>query len=530
MNPESSSAATMSIFYQVRNYIFTGIIFLPLTLPIQAQEGATMALESFEAGNYLDAMDRYGRLVNSRNAHPDYFVKLGQCYLRTNVDPLQALDHLLEAENKGDFPSEAYIDIAEAYTHHLQYDMALDYLNKYESEAKPKKKDLDNLYHLKANCIAAQDLLLVPAKVTFQNLGPGINSPYPDYLPFVAADEKVLLFSSRRKSRPGSKTEFDGYYASDIFVVTRAGTDWDKLSPVGDRINTEYDEQAVGLSASGDSLFYYVDHVDKYGDIFMSTKQMGGYGDGIPLDKAINSGFMESSVTVSKDGSTMIFSSNRKGGVDGIDLWMMRKSPLGAWSEPQNLGPEINTLWDEDFPTLSADGLTLYFSSNGHPGMGGFDLFFSSWDAQNGLWTKPQNLGYPINTPGNEKNISFIKNGKEAYIASLRPDGLGDLDLYKIVYDKDLVDDPALFLLNIVSSENEDLKDKIEIQIKDEYDELIGQYYPNSLTNRYLIALYPGKYFLSLDASGHKPYNEVLVVNPSHTRQEQNVKMIKLQK
>lgn len=514
----------------IRYILAAGILTMASAPCILAQDGAQLARDAFETGNYFESIDRYGRLIKLRNPYPDYFIKLGQSYLRTNVDPKLALDHLLEAENMGGFPPENYLDIAEAYTHHLQYDMALEYIGKYEAEGKPKKKDLPNIERLKANCVAAQDLLLVPVKVNFQNLGPGINSPYPDYLPLVSANDDLLVFTSRRKTRPGSKTEFDGYYASDIFSVSKGQTDWENLAPLGDLINSEYDEQAVGLTASGDSLFYYVDDVDKYGDISLAVKQMGGFGPGSDIDKVINSGFMESSLAISDDGKTILFSSNRKGTLGNLDIWMMRKLPTGVWSEPQNLGPEINTPWDEDFPALSADGHTLFFSSNGHPGMGGFDLFFSTWDAQNGIWTIPQNLGHPINTPGNEKNISFVNGGREAYISALRPEGQGDLDIYKLSYVNDDDKNPAIFLVNIVNEEHSKIPGKAEIQIKNEFDELIGKYYPNKLTDRYVLALYPGKYFLTLDVDGHRPYNEVLVVNPSHARQEQNVKMIKLQK
>jgi hypothetical protein len=204
---------------------------------------------------------------------------------------------------------------------------------------------------------------------------------------------------------------------------------------------------------------------------------------------------------------------------------MMHKEDGGDWGEPINLGSEINSPFHEDFPTLSPDGRTLYFCSDGHPGMGGYDLFFSSWDEQSKIWTKPQNLGFPINGPGDDKNIAFKNDGNEAVIAKLRDGGFGDLDIYEMSYKKEKLQGPAVFLINVEADED---APNSKISIKNEYDNLIGRYEPNKFTGKYTIALYPGKYFLYIDAEGHMPYNEVLVVNDFHTRQDQNVKLIKL--
>lgn len=205
---------------------------------------------------------------------------------------------------------------------------------------------------------------------------------------------------------------------------------------------------------------------------------------------------------------------------------MIKREGRGDWGEPVNLGPEINTELSEDYPTLSPDGNTLYFCSNGHPGMGGFDLYFSTWDELGKMWTKPQNMGYPINSPNNEKNISFTESGKTAVMAALRTDTYGDLDIYQVDYEKQESEGPAVFILNVSLPQGAEMP---ELQIKDEFDELVGTYYPNRITGRYVLALHPGKYFLYIDAPAYRPYTEVLVVNKFHTRQDNNVRFIKLQ-
>jgi len=479
-------------------------------------------------GNYFEAIEQYTRLLEKNPNNPEYNANIGVSYLRTNIDPTKALDHLLKVEKLGNFKSQIYLEIARAYMYHLQYNQALIYLNKYRQAEKPKREDLENYFRHAANCYAALDLMKYPVKVSFKNLGSELNSEFADYHPFLSKDGTRIYFTSRRKVRPGSRPEFDGYYPSDIYNSTFGEYGkWLDAERLGDRINTIYDEQSVGINRSGDSLFFYIDHVDDFGDIFLTTNDNGVFSKPQRVTQ-INTEAVESACSVSANGRRMIFSSDRAGGQGGLDIWMTNKKGDGTWDEPINLGPEVNSAFHDDFPSLSPDGKTLYFCSNGHPGMGGFDLFFSTWDEGSQIWTKPQNLGFPVNGPGDDQNISFITEGKKAVIAKLRDGGFGDLDLYEMTYEREADDtDPAIFLINVRA---EDALAKPLLRIKNEYDELVGEYKPNSITGKYTLALYPGKYFLYVDAKGYIPYNEVLVVNNFHTRQDQNVKLIKLKK
>jgi len=507
-----------------------GIISIGISPPVLSQE-PKLALEAFEKGNYFDALKIYEILVEKNPEVLDYQIKTGLIYLRTNIDPPQSLEYLLAAENLGKMPADHLLDIATAFTYHLQYDRAMDYVGKFEENGKINKKNIDYLARLKANFAAAQDLLLYPVAVSFENLGPEVNSMYPDYHPFISKDEQLLIFTSRRKIKPGAKPEFDGYFPSDIFSAANNGIAFTNTTRLDNKVNTDFDEQCVGLTNSGDTLFFYVDNITTFGDIYISKLQKGGYGLPIKLEPTINSAAVESACSVSQDGSIMLFSSDRPGGQGNLDIWTIRKEPsTGQWGAPQNLGAEINTPLNEDFPTLSGDGQTLYFCSEGHPGMGGYDLFFSAFDSLSRNWTTPQNIGYPVNTPANEKSISWNETGDIAYITAFREDGYGDLDIYRIVYEDLNTVDPAVFLINLITADGGNTLEKVQIQVKNQFEELIGQYYPNSITDRYMIALYPGKYFLNIDVDGYAPYNEVIVVNDSHIRQDQNVKIIKLKK
>ena len=484
-----------------------------------------MARSFFKDGNYFKAIELYTKLLKKEPNNPEYNFNMGMSYLNTNIDPKLALDYLLKTEMEGKFDNELLLQIARAQMFHLDYENALLYLNKYRLAA-GKKAVKNNEYHkLKADCITAQDLLKYPVNVTYKNMGENVNSPYPDYNPFITGNGSKMVFTTRRKYRPGSHAEFDGYYPSDIMLSVQTSDGWFFADRLSDKINSVYDEQAVGLTTNGDTLYFYIDHVDDVGDIFMTTYKNKVYTAPKRLGSEINTDAIESACSISQDGSTMLFSSNRAGGMGGFDLYMIRKTGRNNWSEPVNLGSEINTPLDEDYPTLSTDGKTLFFCSNGHPGMGGYDLFFSTWDEESQLWTKPQNMGYPINSPGNEKNISFMDNGTTAVMAALRPDSYGDLDIYQVDYELTEDDDPSLFVFNLALPEGETLP---ELRVKNIYDELIGSYYPNRVTGRYVLALYPGKYYLYIDVPGYAPYTEVLVVNEFHKRQDINVRFIKL--
>ena len=485
--------------------------------------------DAFDIGNYIEATEEYRKLVDKDPDNQEYNERLGLSYLKTYIDPLLALEYLVKAEKLGKVDKEIYLHLAKASTFHLDYDQALFYLNRFEDEGGVKKKNIDDFEKLKDATLAAQDLLKYPVDVNFNRLSKEVNSDYPDYHPFITKDGNTLYFTSRRKLKPGAKPEFDGYFPSDIFMSERTETGWTKADRLPPPINTPYDEQAVGITNSGDSLFFYIDHVRNFGDIYVSAKEVGVFSKPKYLEKQINSESVESACSISNDGKTMLFSSERDGGYGQLDIYMVKKLPSGEWSVPANLGNDINSSFNEDFPTLSGDGKTMYFSSDGHPGMGGYDLFFSTWDDDNSVWTKPQNLGYPINTPFDNKNISYTQDGDVAYATRVEAGSNTQLDIYEIRFNKRQSEDPAIFLINIPACA-EISGAAPEITVKNELDNMVGRYKPNQITGRYVLALYPGKYFMYVDAEGFQPYTEVLIVNNYHTRQDINVKLIKLKK
>ncbi len=506
-----------------------GLLFLLTCSSVSRSQNPKIAAELYEVGNYSESIKQYAKLVDTEPDNPEYQHRLGLSYLRTNIDPLAALDHLIAAERLGSKEKDLSFDLAAAYMYHLEYDEAIVHLERFKAEGKVNKKNVDQFERSLANSKAALDLIKYPIEVSFKNLGEAVNSPYPDYHPYITSNGQKLLFTSRRKIKPGSKPEFDGYYPSDILKSEIERGAWSEAGRLSDLINTEYDEQTVGLSASGDTLFYYIDHLDDFGDIFISTYRNSAYSNPMRLSTPINSPLVESACSISGDRRTMVFSSNRSGGFGQLDIWITERDETGNWTDPTVIDGAVNTTANEDFPSLSFNGNTLYFCSEGHPGMGGYDLFFSTRDTATGSWTNPQNLGYPINTPGDERTISFFDNQRKAVISAVRSEGYGNLDIYEITYTAVAdVDEPVIFHLQVVAEGL--LTPQVKIDIRNSLDETIGQYRPNTITGRFTLALYPGKYYVYVDAEGFSPYTEVWVVSEAHQRQSNNVKLINLQK
>lgn len=249
----------------------------------------------------------------------------------------------------------------------------------------------------------AAEAMKTPVPFEPKSVGEGVNSsPYSEYLPSLTADGESMIFT-----RLVGRQE-------DFFVSKKIDSIWQTATPVAE-LNTENNEGAQTISPDGKMLLFAAkDRPDGFGsfDIYFSKNQNGQWTapKGFP---AINTEAWESQPSISADGRTIYFASTRAGGLGGIDIWFVRFEN-GRWSAAQNLGAPVNTRWDDQTPFIHPDGTTLYFTSEGHAGVGGKDLFLSRLDSA-GKWGIPQNLGYPINTKGHEGTITVSLDGKTAY-------------------------------------------------------------------------------------------------------------------
>lgn len=467
------------------------------------------AREHFERGNFPEAIKAYEKLLKAEPSNVEYNFNIGLSYLKLNRDKTQAIPHLERVLKEDKSKAEAHFFLGKAYQYNYQFDKAEKHYQEYLM-ATGSEMQHDAIRQIET-CRNARDLVKKPLSVTFENLGSSINTPYPDYYPIVPPDESFMVFTSRRKG--GFATmEFDGFYSSDIYMAPTENGKFVNAKMLGSGVNTSYDEQAVGLSADGDELFVYIDHLKEFGDIYLSKKNRTGFGRASILGPAVNSKEFETAGTISADGRTMFFASRREGGVGGTDLYMTRLLPNGEWAEPQNLGPTINTPLNEDFPYMLADGKSLFFSSQGHNSMGGYDIFTSQWDEIKNTWTEPANIGYPLNTPEDNMTIYFGEEGRTAYVSAFRKGGYGDLDIYRVHFE-DKERRKTLVKGTIATVDANSASVDAMITVTDpETEEVVGTYLPNPVTRNYIMILPPGRYNLVVEASGFKPISDSLVL------------------
>jgi outer membrane protein OmpA-like peptidoglycan-associated protein/tetratricopeptide (TPR) repeat protein len=258
-------------------------------------------------------------------------------------------------------------------------------------------------------------------RITPQNLGDSINSSASEYFPSLTVDGNTLVYTRRVNNRN-----------EDFYISSKKNNQWSKSVPLPGDLNTEDNEGAQNISQDGTLLvFTGCNMEDGEGscDIYISYLTKNGWGERINIGKSINTEYWESQPSLSPDKRTLYFAARDPSGFGGSDLFVTTLQPNGKWGTPRNLGAEINTSGDESCPFIHADNQTLYFTSNGHPGYGGTDLFLMRRLPEGG-WSKPLNLGFPVNTIDDEGTLIIASDGKTAYYASDGTDSRGGLDLY----------------------------------------------------------------------------------------------------
>jgi Tol biopolymer transport system component len=277
---------------------------------------------------------------------------------------------------------------------------------------------------------------------------------------------------------------------------------------MGANINTEWDEESVGLSPAGDQVMVYFDNTFYYGDIGAAPLKGKMWQKPVMYPLSINSKQVETGATMSIDGNTVYFSSDRKEGSGKSDIWMVKKEN-GQWGEPANM-KELNSAFDETNPVLSLDGKTIYFASNGTESMGGYDILYSEWNESSSSWSKPVNLGYPLNDPDDNMFISFTGDNRFAYLTAVRPDGLGEKDIYQVEF-LDTLHHPFAQLLTGTVSGSSGRTEITKIILEDKAGKQLV-YLPTSANNNFAMPAAPGDYTLKVEGYNFVPYSEEISV------------------
>ena len=331
-------------------------------------------------------------------------------------------------------------------------------------------------------------------ELDLKNLGPGVNTSAYEYWPGMTVDGQTLIFTRLVDMQ------------EDFYLSSNNGGGWDKARPLPGNINTKENEGTTSVSGNGKFIFFTVCNQEGFGscDLFYSRTNGALWSRRINLGETVNSAQWDAQPAISADGKTLIFSSARPGGFGGKDLWMSKWAE-GKWSQPMNLGSKINTDGDEEAPFLHYDGRTLYFGSNGHPGYGEHDIFFSQLQPDKS-WSAPVNLGKGINSEADEMGLYVDIKGERAYFASSRPGGYGGLDIYSFKLAGGTKPDPVTYVQGQVF--DADTKAEITGRIDIFNLENNKPYYTDSSSSFFLTMQPNGNYALNIKRQGYLFYSE----------------------
>jgi hypothetical protein len=415
------------------------LVMMAFLVPVTAQDQTAMEdmfLEAeyfFMKEDYQDALINYLQLHDKMPDNQNLDFRIGVCYLNTpgkknlSVGYLEAASKNISAKHKEgtlsqvSAPYEALYELGKAYRINYMFDKAKDSFKKYLGTLlTDDRENVSFVNHEIAVCDMAQELMSKPVSFTDENTGEIFNDEKANFNPLISADGKSFAFTVSLK------------FYDAVMVSKLINGKWAPPVNITPELQSDGDFYISCLSADGKQLFLARD--DNFNsDIYVSSNNGTGWSKVVKLNKNINTKYWESHGFLSESGNQLIFASDKPGGFGGLDLYVSNKLN-GEWGPAVNLGPEVNTEFNEDRPFLINQGKTLFFSSQGHENIGGYDLFRSDLQS-NGLWNKPANLGYPINTPDDNLYIMPSGDGKTGYYSVYKESGgFGKEDIYKITF------------------------------------------------------------------------------------------------
>ena len=493
------------------------ILCISSSVPKQARPFIAKGDTYFAQDDYENALKNYMEAFKTNAGNANLCYKIGVCCLNIPAQKHNAENYLFVAANNvtDDYNDNSIKEVQAPPSAFYYYGQALHLNNKFDDAIgafvnykkyidTTDKKTMNDLNLRMAWCMNGKKLVANPVSIQVKNLGPGINTQWPEYSPVISADQKTLIFTSRRPTTTGGQIDpRDGMYYEDIYMSTMTDTGWGTAVPMGNNINTAGNEATIGLSPDGQQLLIYKDDAGD-GNIYISQLNGDQWGTPQKLTDYVNSKSWEPSACITPDGNTLYFTSNRDGGFGGRDLYRSVKLPNGQWSKPTNLGPKINTPYDEDAPAILADGKTLYYASNGPQSMGGFDIMYTVFSDDSG-WSKPANVGYPVNTSDDDVFFAPTPDNTHAYYSSASyPHGYGEKDICLLTFPEKK--QTALTVLEgEITSIFGGVPPNTVITVTDVMTgDIIGQYTPNSATGRYVIILQPGRnYNITYEATDY---------------------------
>ncbi|WP_238388044.1 OmpA family protein [Hymenobacter sediminis] len=452
----------------------------------------------FSQENYRASIPYYEQVLAKEPNNAQALFRAGIAYM--SFDKEKASDYIYKAQRLKKNVSKD-VEYWLGRVDHLNYnfDEAITHFQAYNATLKSKdtrKKELAQLIQHSKN---AKVQFNSPKDIFVKNLGPTINSQYSEHSPVISSDDKLLLFTSRGENvtgagnadgKKGGNLASDGEYFEDIFEAKRIDEDeWEKPRSLSGVLNGKGHDASIQVFDNDTKMLMY--RQDENGDFFYTEKSGGDWTAPKKLNGNINSKAYEGDAYITPDGLTIYFSTAKYSEEGTLDIYYSTRQPGGDWGPAKSIGNAVNTTYDDDSPYLSKDGKTLYFSSRGHNTMGGYDIFKSEWDSVGNKWGRPENMGYPINTPDDDSYYRLSPDGSYAYLSSYRIGGYGEKDIYTINYIKNAVirgrvlsqkDSTVIPGVELVFSGTQ--ADKTALSYRDVTKPVTGDYQVNVLSGR----------------------------------------------
>lgn len=474
----------------------------------------------FGEKNYLRALPYYNALVGLDSLNPYYHYRAGICYLYKNDERERSVIELEKAKMMDPELERVSFYLGRAYHLNYRFDDAIRSFEAALNDPEAKPKEIQEIRQYISYCESAKKIMGDTAEVEINNIGGDVNTAAGEYVPVITIDESTLIYTYRGERSLGGlqdgkfRPDTAGDYYEDIMMTQRVGERWLSPEALG-TLNTNAHDASIALSNDGQILFIFKSTTKDGGDIFQSELKGNEWGAPVRLGPNINTKYWEGSCSISGDGQLLYFASDRPGGLGGRDIYVSRKQSDGEWGPAQNLGPSVNTPFNDDAPYIHPDGIHLFFSSEGHSSMGGYDLFYSTMKA--GVWAEPINLGFPINTPADERYYVLSADGGTAYYSSDNKGGFGQQDIYTVT--PGFQGDPPILALVVgfVTLNGNPVDAKINVS-----DSLTGnkygEYHSNESSGKYLIALKPGNtYKVAIEVEGQESMYEYVNVKSIDT-------------
>jgi len=418
---------TMTHFQAVRHSRLYGLLLLPVLLIIgsvalNAQKIAPSpddlfaeANEYIFAGDYAEALPVLLGLYKNGHTGAGISYKIAECYLNIPGQRTRSIPYLLTAVasvsdsytgkllTEAVAPAKSLLFLGIAYRLAGRFNDAINAFGSYEEKLPAGDRDERYITAMHAEkCRNAIEMIESPAAVKADTLSLPVNPGLTAFNPVLPANEQMIVYMDRLK------------FYDALMVSLRSDSAWlppENMTPV---VGSDGDHLVTGIHPVNSALLFTIDEPYRSGEIYSSSRLNENWSKLEPLDEPVNSQFNETHASFSPDGRFLYFTSDRKGGLGGLDIYKSMQLPTGKWGEPENLGPNVNTPLNEETPFVTPDGKTLFFSSQGHYNMGGYDVFFSSGDS-NGNWLPPVNAGYPISTPDDDLFFFPLSSGQIAY-------------------------------------------------------------------------------------------------------------------